>query len=524
MANTRTKDLSFTLQTAISNAIASAKTVKATEQARKEADFQKLVSEGTMSYAAQIEYRSKQLDDERNSPLYDADYETQIQTSIGTLKKMNRYQTIRNKYKSALDSYVDGKGSLEQYISVLQDSLNGEQDDTLRTELMSKITEAKQTMQQNEIDTLKNRVTLAEKDKSIPTIDGVMSDIANRKAKAQLSGNTDEVAMWDATLFSLKNDKSTIQVENSLNDLSYQTTSKGIKGNDKLNYLTNLTNTADTASPFTYNGVTYPSQKNFWEQQRGNYIQTDYLSELKTQIDNENSVIAASSKSGQVPLARIKAVSDYYNQLKTMPIFAPFVGAIDAQRVDTVTTLADSLATVTSNEFEAGKLNESQLNTAFGSIESALGIKLVRPATGTEKPLGTTITKDATTLPKPGTAPTTTTPPTDIVPAPPGSATPATPSPVIPAPAAPATTAVPAKPVTTAPAPTVPAATNTPAPAATPASNVYVVKAGDNLSTLAQQRLGDANRAFDIKAEDGTVYNADTAKKIQIGTRLIIPQ
>lgn len=523
MAVNLKKDLSYTLQTAINNAITSAKTVKATEQARKEADFQKLVSEGTMSYAAQIEYRQKQLQEEQDSPLYDDDYVTQIQTSIGTLKKMNRYQTIRTKYKTALDAYIDGKGSLDQYINVLEESLNGEVSEEMRTELIGKVSEAKQQVQTNEINALKNRVTLAEKDKSIPTIDGVITDIANRKAKAQLSGNTDEVAMWDATLSSLYNDKSTIKVENSLNELTYQTTKNGIKGNQKLNVMTGFVDAADGSAPFTYNGVRYTSEKAFWEQQRGNYISTTYLTELKSEIDNENATIAASSKSGQVPLARIKSVSDYYNQLKSMPIFAPFIGAIDAQRVDTVTTLADNIATVASNEFEAGKITESQLNNSFGSIESALGIKLVRPSTGSETPLATDITKTKIAPVAPLTS--TPTAPTDIVPAPPTSAKvtpgggtpqPTSPQQTQPAPLAPATTTVVTPPTGVMPA-TPPASPSLP-------SNVYVVKAGDNLSTLAQQKLGNASRAFEIKAEDGTVYNQDTAKKIQIGTRLIIPQ
>jgi hypothetical protein len=35
--------------------------------------------------------------------------------------------------------------------------------------------------------------------------------------------------------------------------------------------------------------------------------------------------------------------------------------------------------------------------------------------------------------------------------------------------------------------------------------------------------MGDASKAFDLKSDNGQSYDANTAKKLQIGTKLIIP-
>jgi lysozyme len=53
---------------------------------------------------------------------------------------------------------------------------------------------------------------------------------------------------------------------------------------------------------------------------------------------------------------------------------------------------------------------------------------------------------------------------------------------------------------------------------------VVEVKAGDTLSAIALRELGDASRAFELKSESGQTYDSESAKRLQIGTKLIIPQ
>jgi protein dithiol oxidoreductase (disulfide-forming) len=61
---------------------------------------------------------------------------------------------------------------------------------------------------------------------------------------------------------------------------------------------------------------------------------------------------------------------------------------------------------------------------------------------------------------------------------------------------------------------------------AVPQSNnqsVYTVVQGDTLSAIALRELGHASRAFDLKTAAGREYDEASARKLQLGTKLVIP-
>lgn len=51
----------------------------------------------------------------------------------------------------------------------------------------------------------------------------------------------------------------------------------------------------------------------------------------------------------------------------------------------------------------------------------------------------------------------------------------------------------------------------------------YVVKAGDTLYLIAEQKLGDGNRWHDFQKSDGTPFTETDAEKLQVGQQICIP-
>jgi LysM repeat protein len=371
-------------------------------------------------------------------------------------------------------------------------------------------------------------------------------------------------------LIALKSSKSKLQIEDAANEMSFRINRYNLKSTDKLGMLNDEIGKSDASTPIIFDGVQYVSQKAFWEDKRNEYIRTSYFEEVSKELDADTARIQASNKFGQIPVARIDAVNAFYNGLKQRTEFAPFVDLTEQYRIGKINTYASDLTDSVQREFDAseqGAADVKRAEQAVADLESKFGIitsRLPFVSIGTEKTIAETISEETKAkTPKPGepTAPvvgagktrTVVTGDTlsriateagvslkDILnlnpqfQANPNLIRPGqqvtlpqpTEAPVTPEQPKPTPTPAPAP----TPAPTVPKApaTPTPAPAPTPEKTVvtktYVVKSGDTLSVIAQRELGDASRWKELKTESGQTYDEETAKKLQVGTKLVIPQ
>jgi len=551
----------------VDNAITSVRNVRFTEQARKESEFQKAVA-GGMSYQSQLEFRKEQLEDEKTSSISDPTYISSLEKSIENTKKLARFETIRTKYKQSLDDYVGGKASVAQHLSILQETFDTEQDPDMKKEIRDLISESRSEQSKIELNAIKNRALVAGKDRSISLVDASVDEVTNRRSRAAINKNDDEVAMWDDTLLALRSAKGKIQVENGLNEISFQTNKYGLKATEKMNLLNGYITSADAATPVTYDGVSYPSIKAYWENKRGEYINTGFMDEVKKELDSQTKSLASSSQFGQIPVARINAVNEFYNTLKSRAEFIPFAEKVEQYRADTVSSMVNDLAE--SIYSEAGATgDQGKAQAAILAVENKFGIKVSRepfaveseagkgiatgaiqavseigkaaePTTPTTPKEGTRIVKEGDSLSRiaaesgvslntlldnnpqfktnpnairPGQV--VNLPKVEVAPVTVAPTQPTTPTQVAPTPAAPITPTEPIKPTTQV----VPQEQ----PVTPVAQRTIVVKPGESLSSIAQRELGDASRAFELKSEGGQTYDEKTAKSLQIGTKLTLP-
>lgn len=400
----RQRGFSIDLSASVSSALNSIQAIRSSAQAVKNVEFQKAVAAG-MSYNAQVGLLQKMIKDEKASPFSDSDFIGSLEVSLGNSQKMARYETIRNKYNVALDDYVQNKGSLDSYIKVLQDGIANTTDDNLKEELHGKLSQAFQDQAQNHINAIQNRATLATKDRSQSELDKSISEIKDRKAAAAVNGNEDEVSQWDQTLQALTSTKSNIQIQNGMNDLTLKINKDNPKAGDKLGYYKAQIASADATTPVIFNGVEYGSMKEFWSTQQDSYIagnnpQTgSFFQDKQSEDDKQTAKIAATSKYGIVPTARIQLVSQGYDDLKTRPEFANYLDLIDQQKVATTVDMTTKVASALNDEFQgkvsSGEITDQTYNSeldklegTFTHLESTFGVNLQRQATAKEAAAG----------------------------------------------------------------------------------------------------------------------------------------
>jgi len=577
MAITLEKQFSINISEVVNQSIDAARNIRREEHARVESEFQKAVAEG-LSYDAQLQFREQQLAKERASNFVDEETTISIETSIGSLKKLARFERIRNKYKDSLDAYIGGRESISAHIKFLEDTIETENDSAMREQLRDLLSEARNTQVTIETNAVKNRALLAQKDRSVSLLDSSVREVTDKQAQARIVGNDNEAAAWGETLIALKSSKAKLQIEDAANEMSFRINRYNLKSTDKLGMLNDEIGKSDASTPIVFDGVQYTSQKGFWEDKRNEYIRTSYFEEVGKELDEDTARIRASNKLGQIPIARVDAVNAFYNGLKQRTEFAPFAELTEQYRIGKVNTYATDLADSVQREFdssEQGAADVRRAEQAVADLEGKFGIKVSRLpfiSIGAEKTIAETVSAETKALaptPKPdepiapvaggGKTRTVVTgdtlfkiatesgvslkeilnlnpqfqanpnlirpgqqvtlPQPFAAPAPKQPKPPVTPASTPPPAPTPQGVTPPKPPVvqtTVAPQTTLPPTPTTP--------KAYVVKSGDTLTAVAQRELGDASRWRELKTEGGQTYDEESAKKLQIGTKLVIPQ
>lgn len=594
--------LTVDLGSVVSNSITAVKAVRKGEQARKEAEFQRAISNG-LSYEEQIKMREEQLKEENTSSFSDTEYILTLEKNIADTKKLNRFNKYRTRYAESLGELSAGKINEEQYLSTLENQLSGIDDPELRLEIQGDVAAARTKVKTYNDTILSNRVKKAKYDGTKDALNEVIGRVNVARASALINDNQDEVTAYDETLSALNSQISSVRIQDSITDFQVKSSTRGTNPVEKLNYINSEIQSADPNTAIKIGDRTYTSAQQFWSLERDNFLAGssqifgNFFDELDTHTKNAINVNAA--KFGYPTQTILDEAFATFSGLRSKPEMTPFLNRLDITQATVMSEAVDKLAKTinavgTNNlTFQEADIQLQNIATKYGIDVSGYRLQLDEqlrnlarggvidqaeatrlapdvsvelPKIGAEKPI----------VPPGATPPVTpTTPvvgsaravragetlsgiakesgiglaqllelnpqfkqnpniirPGQIVnlpgaaPIPPVKDTTTTPvvPPVEPVPKpVPIPTPVQTPPVgVLAPTPVPPVASQTPPVKIEP--RVYVVKSGDTLSGISKSVLGNASRWKELKSDIGESYDEETAKKLKVGTKLIIPQ
>lgn len=345
MAIELTKVISIELGNVVSNSIAAVKAVRRSEQARKEAEFQRAIADG-LSYEEQIKMREQQLEDAKASGIPDEEYILDLEKSIADTKKLNRFNKYRTKYTTTFADLVSGRINEKRYLDVLENQLKGVQDPELALEIQKNIAAAEEGLKAYNDTILSNKVKLAKYDGSVRTLASMVAQVKIARANAVINDKQDEVTSYDETLAALNSQLSSVRIEDAMLDFQAKSETRGTNALEKLEFMNNQIRSADPDSPVRIadgNGgaKTYSSAQEFWTSTRDNYLSGNFFKELDENIKTN---ISANTKVAGISQATIDNTAKIFNDLKARPEFVPFMQRLEAEQNVTVNNLVGQFA------------------------------------------------------------------------------------------------------------------------------------------------------------------------------------
>jgi LysM repeat protein len=357
--------------------------VQTERRSEKEALFQKVVMEEGLSYDAQLDFRKQQIVDEKGQSNPDEGYLSELNKEIGNLRKLKRYEKVRESYNESYDELVSGEKSLIDHKDFLEESLDGITDPKQQESIRKQISSMRKQIFQEEQKTLNNRVRLAQADGTIGVLNETIDELTKRKVFAESNGNTAAASNWDVSITSLRKQKNQTQIQNNLHDMKFDMREEAYNTGSKLNALDDNIDSASTSAPVTIDGIEYGSEREFWQSTRDDYLAgkgkvsgfEDFFSEKSLEVQRKFDRLEDLNKYGFIPINALDSVARDYKQLGNREIFAPFANRLESSQVA-------ALSYGVSKSAEAVKLSSIETlqagagADALNRLESRYGIDL----------------------------------------------------------------------------------------------------------------------------------------------------
>jgi len=276
------------LGSAVERSISAVRNVVRNQWVSKQNQLAELTQTEGVGYDEQIKFMEQWAKEMDTAPFVDKEMIGQVKKDISSAKELKRWEAYRKTYFDSYNNLKTSKISWDDHIAFLQNSLNATDDPAMQKEIQEKLSQAKIDAKTSYDNIVDNKVTLAQNDKTRIVVENTMETVRQERRTALLGGDNERVSVLDIKLQLLQNTLNTVDAE----DTMHQIDNLGLDGKnpiEKLNLLKNkFVNAANDAIPFTYNGVRYNSQKDFWKATLGNYVTGEFATEVKTYYSDKN--------------------------------------------------------------------------------------------------------------------------------------------------------------------------------------------------------------------------------------------
>lgn len=345
-----------------------------------EAVFAQRVIDEDLTYEQQLQVRKEMISAEKARVFPDTDYVRVLEKDVRAVRKLAKFQKLRDDYTQTWREYQEGTINIDRYIEVLRNRLTTTNDPDLRADLNASLNQAVLDKRAGEEALLNNRVALAKEDGSEELLLDVISELKIARAKEAVAGNEERVAALDTQIASLDKGLGQVRLETSINDIEFDALKGGLNPVQRLNSLNAAVTSADSISAVNIGGVRFNSARQYWEFVRGAYLNGegsgifgDFFAQLNQNFADEIAASAATNEFGFVPNGVIQAIADTYAELEANPVLANNIQRLRTARNSAlnaaVTKSADAIL-----QNAKGTLDWTGVDNALLTLQQNFGI------------------------------------------------------------------------------------------------------------------------------------------------------
>ena len=341
------KQFAINISNIVNSSINAVQKVRQTEQARKEAEFQRAIADG-MSYEDQIAFRQKQRDEESASSFADESYLASLDKSITETKQLNRFNKYRTKYAQILGDLAAGKINEEKYLATLQSSLIGIDDPDLRLEIQKDIAGAQAQVKTYTDTILSNNVKKAQSDGTVKSLNSAIERVKAAKTEALVAGKEDDAGVYDQTIAALNSQLSTVKIQDSLTGFQVNSATKGVNPLERLSFINDQAKNADSTTPIKIGDRSYASAQQYWQQERDSFLSGtsqvfgNFFKELDSTV--QDNIDSNTAKFGYPTQAVLDNTLKVFDDLRQQPELAPYLPKLDVTQANVITKAVDKTA------------------------------------------------------------------------------------------------------------------------------------------------------------------------------------
>lgn len=298
--------------------------VKTQIRVREEMKFQSSVLSDDIDLESQLAYREDLIEKEQKKNIPDRDYISSLKADKSLLHKQIRTKDYREAYQSSFNDYKAKRASADSHLQFLQDNLSKTNDITLRQEILSNIGTMESEIVTKHENAVMLSITNALEDMTFSVLDDALKLAKDERNKSRMIADVDTAAMYDVKITVLNKAYRGARIQNDLNKVDLAV--RGGKGIDhKLNWMItqkDKPSTSDAADPFSFDGIQYANEADFWNQYFTTFVAGEYFTAKETELKNKSTALY--NQFGDISNENMAWLKEQTNAVFDNPALAPW--------------------------------------------------------------------------------------------------------------------------------------------------------------------------------------------------------